>query len=170
MLSDSPPERDVIWTEDGVAGSFRFVQRIWRLVSEWTEDKAAPAAGANAASPEAVALRKSAHRALAAAEDAIRTLRFNVAVARIYELTNAVASAIANPAKDAMLRAAIAEALDILVLMLAPMMPHLAEECWVALGHEGLVAMRPWPAVDQSLLTEDTSRTRYKSTARSALN
>ncbi|MEJ0011331.1 MAG: leucine--tRNA ligase [Bauldia sp.] len=158
MLSDSPPERDVIWTEDGVAGSFRFVQRIWRLVSEWTEDKATPgaAAGANAASPEAVALRKSAHRALAAAEDAIRTLRFNVAVARIYELTNAVASAIANPAKDAMLRAAITEALDILVQILAPMMPHLAEECWVALGHDGLVALRRWPEVDAALLTEDS--------------
>jgi leucyl-tRNA synthetase len=55
-----------------------------------------------------------------------------------------------------MLRGAIAEALDILVQTLAPMMPHLAEECWVALGHDGLIALRPWPAVDQSLLTEDT--------------
>jgi leucyl-tRNA synthetase len=156
MLSDSPPERDVIWTEEGVAGAFRFVQRVWRLVSEWTEDKGGAAAGANSASPEALALRKATHRSLAAAEDAIRGLRFNVAVARIYELTNAVASAIANPAKDAMLRVAIAEALDILAQMLAPMMPHLAEECWVALGHDGLVALRPWPTVDASLLTEDS--------------
>ncbi len=132
MLSDSPPDRDVIWTEEGVAGAFRFVQRIWRLVAEWSEDKTAAPAGANTASPDAVALRRSAHRGLAAAEDAIRTLRFNVAVARIYELTNAIAAAIANPARDAMLRAAIAEALDILVLMMAPMMPHLAEECWRA--------------------------------------
>ncbi|HVY20021.1 MAG TPA: leucine--tRNA ligase [Bauldia sp.] len=155
MLSDSPPERDVIWTEEGVAGAFRFVQRVWRLVAEWAEDKAPAPAGANGASPEAVALRRAAHRSLAAAEDAIRTLRFNVAVARIYELVNAIGSAIANPAKDAMLRSAIAEALDLLVLMMAPMMPHLAEECWQTLGHE-LVAMRPWPAVDASLLTEDT--------------
>jgi leucyl-tRNA synthetase len=156
MLSDSPPDRDVIWTEESVAGAFRFVQRVWRLVAEWAEDKTAAPAGANGASADAVALRRTAHRALAAAEDAIRTLRFNVAVARIYELVNAISAAIANPAKDAMLRSAIAEALDLLVLMMAPMMPHLAEECWQALGHDGLVAMRPWPAVDASLLTEDT--------------
>jgi leucyl-tRNA synthetase len=156
MLSDSPPDRDVIWTEESVAGAFRFVQRIWRLVAEWSEDRTAAPAGTNAASPDAVALRRAAHRALAAAEDAIRTLRFNVAVARIYELTNAIAAAIANPVRDAMLRAAIAESLDILVLMMAPMMPHLAEECWQALGHAGLVAVTPWPTVDPSLLTEDT--------------
>jgi leucyl-tRNA synthetase len=155
MLSDSPPDRDVIWTEESVAGAYRFVQRIWRLVGEWSEAKAAPA-GANAASPEAVALRKSAHRALLAAEDAIRGLRFNVAVAKIYELVNAIAAAEAIAPRDAMLHAAIAEALDLLILMLAPMMPHLAEECWRVLGHDGLVATRAWPEVDRALLVEDS--------------
>ena len=157
MLSDSPPDRDVIWTEESVAGAYRFVQRIWRLVGEWSEEKAKPAApGANIASPSALALRKAAHAALAAAEDAIKGLRFNVAVARIYELTNAIAAAVAIPDEDAMLRQAIDEALDIAVLMMAPMMPHLAEECWVTLGHEDLVATRPWPEIDRNLLVEDT--------------
>jgi leucyl-tRNA synthetase len=89
-------------------------------------------------------------------EDAIATLRFNVAVARIYELVNAIGSAIANPAKDATLRAAVGEALDLLVLTMAPMTPHLAEECWQTLGHDDLVALRAWPAVDQSLLADNT--------------
>jgi leucyl-tRNA synthetase len=157
MLSDSPPERDVIWTEEGAAGAFRFVQRIWRLVGEWAEQKTnAAAPGANTANPDGLALRKVAHRSLATAEDAIRGLRFNVAVAKIYELVNATAAAVAQPEKDAMLSAAITEAIDILVLMLAPMMPHLAEECWQALGHQGLVATHAWPEVDRGLLVEDT--------------
>ena len=157
MLSDSPPDRDVIWTEESVASAYRFVQRIWRLVGEWSEQRGTAAApGANAASPEALALRKAAHRALAAAEDAIRGLRFNVAVARIYELTNAVTAAVSSSQKDAMLRQAIDETLRLLVLMLAPMMPHLAEECWSALGHSGLVALAAWPEADPALLTEDT--------------
>jgi leucyl-tRNA synthetase len=157
MLSDSPPDRDVIWTEESVAGAYRFVQRIWRLVGEWAEEKAKPATpGANIADQEALALRKVAHASLAAAEDAIKGIRFNVAVAKIYELVNAIAAAVAISDRDAMLRQAIDEAFDIVVLMMAPMMPHLAEECWVTLGHEGLVATRPWPEIDRNLLVEDT--------------
>jgi leucyl-tRNA synthetase len=152
MLSDSPPDRDVIWTEESVAGAYRFVQRVWRLVAEWSERKSAPVAAGNAEA--ALALRKAAHRTLAAVEDAIASLRFNVAVARIYELTNAIASAAAGA--DAASGAAVDEALGLLVQMMAPMMPHLAEECWQALGRRGLVAMTPWPAVDQTLIAENT--------------
>jgi leucyl-tRNA synthetase len=143
MLSDSPPDRDVIWTEESVAGAFRFVQRVWRLVGEWSEKKTAPAAPAGNGEA-ALALRKTAHRALAAAEDAI------------YELTNALAAAVAAGPGEAATRAAINEALGLLVQMMAPMMPHLAEECWQALGRSGLVAMTPWPAVDKALISEET--------------
>ena len=157
MLSDSPPDRDVIWTEEGVAGAHRFVQRVWRLVSDWSE---APARGSgalpNETSPAAIAVRKSAHRALAAVEESIAGLRFNVAVARIYELVNAIAAALPAVGTDAALRPAVGEALDLLTQMLAPMMPHLAEECWAALGHGDLIATRAWPAVDRDLLVEDT--------------
>jgi leucyl-tRNA synthetase len=155
VLSDSPPDRDIIWTEEGVAGAHRFVQRVWRLVSEWSgpgTDGARP----NESSPAAIALRKATHRALAAAEDGIRGLRFNVAVARIYELVNAIAAAVPAADKDAALRHAVAEALEYLIHMVAPMMPHLAEACWSALGHDDLVATRSWPAVDRDLLLEDT--------------
>jgi leucyl-tRNA synthetase len=156
MLSDSPPDRDVIWTEESVAGAYRFVQRVWRLVAEWCEKKATPSATAAGNGEAALALRKSAHRALAAAEDAIATLRFNVAVARIYELTNAISPAVSADAGDPATRAAIDEALTLLVQMMAPMMPHLAEESWRALGHKGLVATTPWPTVDRALIAEDT--------------
>jgi leucyl-tRNA synthetase len=156
MLSDSPPDRDVIWTEEGVAGAHRFVQRVWRLVSD--APKAAATTDRNDWSAEALDLRKAAHRALAQVEENIEALRFNVAVAKIYEFSNAVASALARVKsndEDASLRAALAEALDMLVEMMAPMMPHLAEECWAALGHDDLVATRAWPTADRTLLVED---------------
>ena len=160
MLSDSPPDRDVIWTEESVAGAFRFVQRIWRL-TQTAAALTAPGRLPNDVSPAAMALRKAAHRALAAVEDNIAALRFNVAVARIYELVNAIAAALAEmpdgdgKAADPSLAYAAREALDLLVEMMAPMMPHLAESCWEALGHKDLVAMRRWPAVDRVLLAED---------------
>jgi leucyl-tRNA synthetase len=155
MLSDSPPERDVIWSEEGIAGAGRFVQRVWRLVGEagTTASTAYRGNGANTASHEtALLLRKQAHRILKAVEESIETLRFNVAVARIYELVNAIASAAEKDPGGPAFR----ESLDLLVLMLAPMMPHLAEECWAALGHETLVSAQPWPQVDGSLLVEET--------------
>jgi leucyl-tRNA synthetase len=159
MLSDSPPDRDVIWTEEGVAGAFRFVQRIWRLTAEGAA-LTAPDRLPNDVGPAALALRKTGHRALAAVGDNIAALRFNVAVARIYELVNAIGTAESSLAagKDAdpALAYAIRESLELLVQMMAPMMPHLAEECWRTLGHADLVATRPWPAVDRALIAEDT--------------
>jgi leucyl-tRNA synthetase len=149
MLSDSPPERDVIWTEDGIAGAGRFVQRVWRMVAEAAAVPAAPAP--NGAGATALALRKHAHRALKAVGENIESLRFNVAVARIYELVNAVAAAAPKLAGTAAFR----ESLDILIQMMAPMMPHLAEECWAALGHDDLVSTRPWPAVEAALLIQE---------------
>ncbi len=166
MLSDSPPERDIIWTEESVAGAHRFVQRVWRLVGEAVAmAPIVPRAGftpSGEQSPAALDLRKVAHRALAAVDESIIGLRFNVAVARIYELANAVAGALAMldrqrpDAVDHALGAAVREALEMLVEMMAPMMPHLAEECWAALGHDDLVAIRTWPKVDPALLVEDT--------------
>jgi leucyl-tRNA synthetase len=159
MLSDSPPDRDVIWTEESVAGANRFIQRVWRLVQEWQGIDKAATSGDGAASEAATALRRAAHRALADVEEAIRGLRFNVAVARIYELVNAIAAAIQayrGGNGGGGMSGAIAEALDLLVEMMAPMVPHLAEECWAALGHSGLVAVRAWPMADPALLAEDT--------------
>jgi leucyl-tRNA synthetase len=155
MLSDSPPDRDVIWTEEGVAGAFRFGQRVWRIVTEAAgRFPAGPAAGSP--SERAAALRRSAHRALAAVADSIAGVRFNVAVARIYELVNDISAAMAEAPGDSTLGPAIREAVTLLVQMMAPMMPHLAEECWRSLGQPGLVASAAWPEADPALLVDDT--------------
>lgn len=144
MLSDSPPERDVIWTEEGVQGAARFVQRVWRLVHG-----AAAASGLNGSGD--TALRKSAHKALAAVGEDIERLRFNRCVAHIYTLANALDEGLRGGASGA----AAGEAARILVQLIAPMMPHLAEECWRVLGGTGLVAEASWPQADQALLVED---------------
>src|SRR6185295_18032415 len=104
----------------------------------------------------ALAVRKAAHGALAKVSDAIEKLHFNVGVAHIYEFANALGSAVAKPAATPDFAWAMKEAAGILVSLFNPMMPHLAEECWAALGHKTLVADQPWPAVEPDLLVENT--------------
>jgi leucyl-tRNA synthetase len=155
MLSDSPPERDVIWTEAGVEGAHRFVQRLWRLVSEAAPKLAgvAPAAGSEGAAGE---VSRAAHRTVQAVGEDIERLGFNKAVARIYELVNTLSPHLAKAdGSDATLTAALREAVEMLVVMISPMMPHLAEECWQGIGGEGMVANRPWPEFDPALVVND---------------
>jgi leucyl-tRNA synthetase len=157
MLSDSPPERDVEWTERGVQGAWRFTNRLWRQVGEACDlAKNAPAERPTAFGEPALALRKAAHGALAKVSDAIEKLHFNVAVAHIYEFANALGSAVANPATTPDFAWAMREAASIMVRLFHPMMPHLAEECWASLGHTTLVADEPWPQVEPDLLVENT--------------
>ena len=155
MLSDSPPDRDVIWTEAGVEGAHRFVQRVWRLVNRLTGELP-PAETPRPAffEAEATALRRRTHATLAAVTDDIEKLRFNRAVAHLYDLANAIGAAASNAEAGA--GWALREAVENLVLMLAPMMPHLAEECWAALGNTSMVAATSWPAVEPALLQADT--------------
>ncbi len=155
MLSDSPPDRDVIWTEAGVEGAHRFVQRVWRLICE-ANDAVHGIAGQAAAEGDAAGISKVAHKTVKAVGADIERLGFNKAVARLYELVNALTPRIqsassASPAEKAALR----EALDMLIVMLAPMAPHLAEECWATLGGDGMVANQPWPTYDENLTIDD---------------
>jgi leucyl-tRNA synthetase len=162
MLSDSPPERDVIWTEAGVEGAHRFLQRVWRLVAE-TAPAIAGVAAASSFEDEAGALSKAAHKTLKAVGSDIGKLGFNKAVARIYDLTNKISAfagtAVAPNGDGAALApadaAALRQAVEFLLSMIAPMMPHLAEQCWAALGGEGLIAERPWPAFDPALVVDN---------------
>jgi len=151
MLSDSPPERDVIWTEAGVQGAGRFIQRVWRLVNDIAERPAGTATAA--ASADALEVRRAAHKALDAVGRNIEALRFNVAVAQIYEFTNVLSAALAKSGQD--LDAALKEGAEILVKLIGPMMPHLAEECWARLGYNTLLAKEPWPKADPALLVDD---------------
>ena len=136
MLSDSPPERDLPWSEAGIEGAWRFVQRLWRLFDGLTD-----------ASGEDIALRKLAHRTTQGVADAIDALQFNKAVALLYTLANAVEKA--QPSADR------SDAIRTLLKLVAPMAPHIAEEAWAASGNEGLIADADWPQVDPALLVDD---------------
>jgi len=135
LLSDSPPERDLEWSEGGIEGAARFVQRVWKL--------------ANAPDGEGVdeSLKRKLHRTVAAVGEAIEGLQFNKAVAQLYELTSAI-----EKAKPSATRS---EAVRSLVLLIAPMAPHLAEECWTLFGEQGMIADAAWPSFDPALLLDD---------------
>ncbi len=157
VLSDSPPDRDVIWSEAGVEGAHRFTQRMWRLVSE-----AADALKAVEATPakegEALAISQIAHRTLKAVQGDYDKLAFNKAVARIYEFVNALAAPLTKVAAgqaDGAYRSAVREAVEILIALVAPITPHLAEECSAALGNVNMVATSPWPVYDEALVIEN---------------
>jgi leucyl-tRNA synthetase len=145
MLSDTPPERDIEWTNDGAENCWRFVQRIWRLVDE---AGALPPPGTRAQG--ASELRRASHRAIAAVTDDLENLRFNRAVAQVYSLANAIGAASGADGAD------LREALETLVLLIGPMMPHLAETCWGALGHGIMAVDTPWPKADAALVKSDT--------------
>jgi leucyl-tRNA synthetase len=162
MLSDSPPERDVVWSEEGVNGASRFVQRLWRFVndiSDLTPLADVPVAQFGA---KAIDIRKIAHKALAHCTDDIERLRFNVCVAQIYETLSKLEIQLSNAwgpedeEPDFDISTALVEAAVILVQLFAPMMPHLAEECWRVLGQPGLVSEANWPKIERDLLVEDT--------------
>lgn len=139
MLSDSPPERDLEWSEAGIEGCWRFVQRLWRLTSQ--------VSGAQGTDK---ALDRKTHQVIAGVGADIEALAFNKAVAKIYDLANAIEKAAPSASRDAAIRT--------IVLLSSPMVPHLAEEAWTQLGTTlggGLIADAAWPEVDPALLEED---------------
>ncbi|WP_296613758.1 leucine--tRNA ligase [Sphingomonas sp.] len=136
MLSDSPPERDLAWSEAGIEGSWRFVQRLWRLVDGIEQGEGAD-----------TALDRKLAQTIAGVAADIEALQFNKAVAKLYELVNAIEKAKPSASRS--------NAIRTLVRLVAPMTPHLAEEAWAAMGESGLVANADWPSYDPALLVED---------------
>jgi leucyl-tRNA synthetase len=157
VLSDSPPDRDVIWSEAGVEGAHRFTQRLWRLISE-AADNLAQVTPAPAREGEGLAVSQLAHKTLKAVQGDLDKLSFNKAVARIYELVNALAGPLTDVAAgkgDDAYRAAVRDAAEILIQIVAPMTPHLGEECWAVLGNETMISQSPWPSFDEALVVEN---------------
>jgi leucyl-tRNA synthetase len=144
MLSDSPPERDLEWSEAGIEGAWKFVNRLWRIAGTSTAAEGpstAPGTG------EDKDLDRKLHQTIAAIGTNIEALAFNKAVANIYELANAIEKALPSAAR--------ANAVAVMMRLVAPMVPHVAEEAWAAAGNAGLVADAAWPEADPALLVED---------------
>jgi leucyl-tRNA synthetase len=150
MLSDSPPERDLEWTEAGIDGAWRYLNRVWRLALEIGElpHHEAPAT----LSPAGQELKRTIHRTVKEVTDEIERLHFNKAVALVRELSNAMEGfERSDPATPALLR----EGLRVVTQLLGPMVPHLGEELWARQGNAGLLAESPWPEADPGWLTVD---------------
>jgi leucyl-tRNA synthetase len=160
MLSDTPPERDMEWTEAGVEGAWRYVNRLWRLIEDY---QTVTAAEGGPGADKAEELRRVAHKAIDRMTANIDAFALNSAVAEVRILSNATGDLIAAlPNQDGKriaaptLAQALAEAVDILVRLAGPMMPHLAEEMWQALGHDRLLAEESWPVADPALLVSNS--------------
>jgi len=154
LLSDSPPERDLEWTDAGIEGVWRYVNRLWRLVTE----PAAPLPAAGSALPNELSAaadkaRRFTHRTVAAVTDDLEKFRFNRGVARIRELTNLLEEVPGTGAGEA---AVLRFGIEVAVRLLGPMMPHLAEELWEHLGHRTLLVDEPWPKADPALVALET--------------
>jgi leucyl-tRNA synthetase len=151
MLSDSPPDRDLDWTEAGIDGAWRYINRLWRLVF----DPNIPLDGDGGDAPGDAAvgnLRRVMHQTIHAVGDDLDKFRFNKAVARIREFSNLLEGLDADaPGAGALYR----EGLEALIRLAAPMIPHLAEEMWRGLGHTALVAETAWPDYDAAMLIDD---------------
>jgi leucyl-tRNA synthetase len=154
MLSDSPPERDLEWSESGVDGAWRFTQRLWRLIDEPRGPIAAKGAALPAEFPAAaLELRRALHKTIAALTHDLDNFHFNKAVARVHEFANLLEGMKDDDAATAWARR---EALETLAKLIGPMVPHLAEEIWQALGHDGLLLDQPWPVADAALARDET--------------
>ena len=151
VMSDSPPERDVQWTTGGIDGAWRFVNRVWNEFDSQPDPE--PFAG-DVADLAAEELRRATHRLIKSFTEALEGFRFNSGIARLYEFLNTLKGLPADKAGPGGVMAR-AEALSALARLIAPVTPHLAEECWARIGGEGLVAQAPWPEYDPALAAED---------------
>ena len=158
ILSDSPPDRDMEWTDAGAQGAFRFLNRVARLIEERLPTGAPPRAvsggqSGGAPGPAAVALRRVVHKTIALLTEDVERFHFNRAVARLYELTSAIGAFVPAPEEpgDAWVEH---EALETLVRLMSPMMPHLAEEMWQRLGHAVMLTDTAWPEADPAMLVD----------------
>lgn len=154
MLSDSPPERDLEWTESGVDGAWRYINRVWREITE-CQTPLPPVGTEKPAelSTEAEAVHRACHKTILAVADSIERFRFNSAVAQVRELSNQIFALSGKGAGEAW---TLRFGFETLVRLLAPMTPHLCEELWRHLGHDTMLATGAWPEADRTLAEDET--------------
>jgi len=155
-LFASPPERDLEWSDQGVDGSYRFLNRVWKLVFELAPliRSAGSVKNADAFAGDSGKLRRLVHKTIKkVTEDVEERFHFNTAIAAIMELVNSIYSF--ESKKDPACAPVLKEALETVVLLLAPFVPHIAEELWEGLGHQGGIGAASWPAYDAEAIVED---------------
>jgi len=156
-LFAAPPEKDLEWSEESIEGSWRFLNRVYRLVERHAQAvrgvKSASAVAATASPKEKILLRKVHQTLRRVTQDFETRWHFNSAIALIMELTNEIY--LQEPLEEGVRQEVRKELLELLTLMLAPMTPHLAEELWEMLGHTGGLWTAGWPAFDEALTRED---------------
>lgn len=156
MMFAAPPEQSLEWQDAGVEGAFRFLKRIWRLVHEHVAAGEAPLVEPSTLNAEEKELRRRVHETIAKVSDDIgRRYTFNTAIAAVMELTNALSRFRTESGQG---RAVMHEALETMVLLLAPIVPHITHVLWQALGHRGAVIDAPWPKVDERALQCDSQQ------------
>ena len=143
ILSDSPPERDLEWTESGIEGAWKYINRLWRLVTQSAFD---------GTGGDTDGIRRKIHRTVHDMTHDLEKFHFNKAVARLRELSNALETFAQQKGDGKVLR----EGFEAIIKLMSPMMPHLGEELWQALGNKTLLADEKWPVADESLLAADT--------------
>lgn len=165
VLFMGPPDKEKLWNEDGLAGMYKFLNRLWRqvydLVGAAGEDTLYQAAGKKSAKELAEELNRERHRLVGKVVEDVERNNFNTAIAAIMELSNAVgnylrAASAEERAQDAELAAFDRELADVLVELMAPFTPHWSEELWhTPLGHDTSVHEQPWPEFDLALAAAD---------------
>ena len=154
IMFAAPPEQSLEWSDSGVEGANRFLKRLWKMVQSHVDAGPAPALNPETLNDKQKELRRKAHETIAKiSDDMERRLTFNTAIAAVMELSNAILKV--NDSSDEM-RAVQHEAIEACVVMLSPMVPHIAHTLWQMLGHEDAVIDAVWPTVDESALTRDS--------------
>ena len=153
MMFAAPPEHALEWSDDGVQGAFRFLKRFWAAVQDFSTNGPADALDRSVLDEEQKALRRKTHQTIRKISDDIgRRYTFNTAIASSMELLNAI-NRFDDPSAQG--RAVVAEALDAVVLLLSPIVPHICHELWRVLGHERAPVDERWPEIDEAALIRD---------------
>jgi len=154
IMFAAPAEQTLEWVDSAVEGANRFLKRVWRLAYSHSEQGETPALDKSSLSKDQIALRREVHKTIAKVSDDIgRRQTFNTAIAAIMELVNRLNKAKGSETQD---RAIMGEAIEAIIKMLSPIVPHICHELYKELGHQDNLAFTPWPMVDESALVEQS--------------
>lgn len=162
ILFAAPPEKDLEWSDHGIEGSHRFLQRLWRMITANAEQLRTADTSQKALEQAALsntvlkAIRRKTHQTIVKVTDDIqRRFQFNTAISAVMELINEISGSLGTCSKDAAFLSVMREALNAVLILLSPMVPHITEELWCVMGNEEPITTAKWPQADATLLEAD---------------